>query len=908
MALGLGLNRRALLASCAVMLADRARSSNLPMLQVAGTVTIGTGWNTLPLGAGGLVTGLAIASDGSMVCRTDVGNIYRWSGKSTDYADGTKLWFPLLTFGSLGASANPGGNNIGGWEHVLAPGNSSVHLAIFCDMTGVGSKHWLWYSTNAGATWNKSNVAFLNNSADTNTSPYKTSYYKIAIDPVNASVAYCGMPNNSGSSAGVYTSLNQSGGSTLATWTAVTTNGATPIAPPTTGLACGIAIDSSLGTATVGDQTVTKHIILPVGGVGIYESTDGGQTFTEIAVSAFGTSNFYVTNGGFTAAGVYYCVVVSSAVGGLWRYASEMWTNITPPSYSVATFTPGVCLIIDPRSVPTSESYLSVTGPNGIGAGFTATDANFGTPTWRGRTGGEFPYLSAASYDIPYLNYFAGQQSPSAFAYGPATCVDANGVCFWGGNQSLWYFATSNTASTPSGTPNYGHSIYTYSWSMGRGQEATVSQDVLCPPGGTYPILAPQDVGAPMRGTFTTYPQDIAVHFKEYTCNNLEYAASDPSFVVARTTGQNSGPLIDASCYSINYGADGTWTQLNGTPTSLWQASVTATISDGSGRRGFILNVSAIGSGTVLPAALVYDQTGYTGTYYGKIQPYGKSGTTGTGGTGTYYLDTSSIVALTTLSIVVPVQGGQTVAVDHDKWVTVPSGLSQNYIPAFTTNATSTASWSLCSGLPTAYWTMRSWAFGPTSKPLAVGYGADLGTVWACLFSGTTATLYRSINSGASFSSIAMWTVSVDAIGVYCLSVPGYPGELWITGSYTGGSNTNLWHVTNANTSSATVASVNIPSDAALPLALTLGAPSLDGGYPTLYLLGWARYGATQYLYQGTYSRGSMKWVLFGTTGTSRDLPASCQVCGIQSIRGDWNVYQRLYVSSRQSGFAFYSP
>jgi len=319
--------------------------------------------------------------------------------------------------------------------------------------------------------------------------------------------------------------------------------------------------------------------------------------------------------------------------------------------------------------------------------------------------------------------------------------------------------------------------------------------------------------------------------------------------------------------------------------------------------------VSAIGSGTVvLPAALVYHQTGYTGTYYGKILPYGTSGATGTGGAGTYYLDTSSNVASSTLSIVVPVQGGQTVAVDHDHWVTVPSGLSQSYVPAFTTNATSSASWTLCAGLPAAYWTMRPWAFGPTSKPLAVGYGSDLGTVWACLFSGTTATLSRSTNSGASFSSIATWTVSVDAIGIYCLSVPGYPNELWITGSYTGGTNANLWHVTNANTASATVRSVSLPSNAAIPIAFTLGAPSSRGGYPTLYLLGWANYGATQYLYQGTYSGGVVIWSRFGPTGTSHDLPASCQVCGIQSIRGDWNVYQRLYVSSQQSGFAFYDP
>jgi hypothetical protein len=878
-------------------------------------IAIKSGWNTLPLGAGGLVTGMHIANDGSMVCRTDVGNIYRWSGLTTDYADGSKQWLPLLTYSSLGSSAVCA-NNLGGWEHVLAPGSSNVHVAIFSDMTGVAGKHWIWYSTNSGATWNKSNIAFTGYSAGSNEPPganYKTSYYKIAVDPANANVAYCGMPVSSGNTAGVYTSLNQAGGSTLATWTSVKTSGATPIGGVTNIISCGLAIDASSGTTTVGGQTVTNRIILPVGGVGIYESTNGGVSFNEIAVTPFGTSNFYVTNGGFTAAGVYYCVVVSAtAAAGIWRYASGTWTNITSGTYAGGTFNQYVFLIIDPRNNPTSKAYLSVTGPNGIGAGYTSTNANSGSPVvWIGRTGRQYPYLIAAPYDIGYINTLFGQQSSSAFAFGTAACVDVNGVCWWPGNQSLFYFGTSRTDSTPGALPNYGSSIYTYSWSMGRGQESAVSQDVLCPPGGAYPVLAAQDLGCPMRGTFTTYPLTMAVPFQEWTNENLEYAANDPSFIISRTTGQaGNSAIIDASCYSASYGADGTWVTIANVPP--YNASIRATISNGSGAAGFILNVTAV-TGTIIPTAFIY--TGTTGgTYYGIVQPYGTSGTSGTGSTGTYILDASSLVASpTALHSVMFVQGGQTAAVDHDHWITVPAGFGgQSYFPAYTTNVTTSATWSFCSGLPLARWMLRGWTFGATSKPLAVGYGADLGTVWACLFpyqAKGTARLYRSTNSGASFSSIATWTVGI-ATGVYCLSVPGFPNELWITGLFTAGATslTGLWHITNANTASATVTQVSTPARAAASTALTLGAPSSPGGYPTLYLLGYTGYGATQYLYQGAYAAGSVTWRLFGPTGTQQDLPASCQLAGIQSIHGDWNVYQRLYVSSQASGFAYYNP
>ena len=280
--------RSLLLASPALLLPSKAMAST-----DEASISIPSGWNTLPGGAGGLVTGLSIANDGSMVCRTDVGNIYRWSGKTTDYADGSKTWQQLLTFSSLGGSASfaTSSDDLGGWEHVLAPGNSAVHLAVFYDTTlNDGSTDRLWYSTNSGVTWNRSSLSFAKGVTNSNAAPDKTSFYKVAVDPVNENVAYCVAPFNSGNSAGAYTSLNQSGGSTLATFSAVKTDGVAALPATTTGHYCGgVSIDPSSngGTTTVGGQTVSKHIIIPVGGRGIYESTDGGVTFAEIAVSLF---------------------------------------------------------------------------------------------------------------------------------------------------------------------------------------------------------------------------------------------------------------------------------------------------------------------------------------------------------------------------------------------------------------------------------------------------------------------------------------------------------------------------------------------------------------------------------------------------------------------------------------------
>ena len=897
-------------------------------LNFSSVGAIGTGWNTLPLGCGGLVTGIHIASDNKMVCRTDVGNIYAWSGTTADYADPLQKWLPLLNNSSLdamaGAPANPG-SDLGGWELVQAPGNSNILVSIFSDMNGA-YKSWIYYSTNRGATWIKTNIQFATASAASNGPPggdTRNCSYKIAVDPANPNVAYCGMPSGSGNAAGVYTTLNQAGGSTLATWASVKSSGSTAIPAAEYGISCGLVIDPSMGTTTVGGQTVTKHIILPAGDKGIWESVNGGVSFTEIALTAFGTGFFFTTTGKCNFDGVYYCIVVqmphvrvwnaadwttasttitlpanpgvkpgmsvvdaqttniigtvltyvgttltltapaayasvgggnpldfkvpaaAPVIGGVWRYVPGVtagggtWTYITSggATYPPATYTPNTFLIVDPRNTVDAKKYLSVFGPNGINAGYTSINANTGTPVvWDGYTGGQDGHLCAASYDMGWINDIFGQGP--AFTYGVAAAIDTAGRCWWSGNQSFFYFGSSSSdpAPTTTGGPVYHYPPGSlYSWSMGRGQEMTVAVDVFCPPGGTYPILGLHDVGSPMRGTFTTYPQTMAHKGLQYACTNLEYAADDTSFVVARVTTQSG--YVDASCYSASSGADDTWVVPAQNPSAMYEA-------DG---------------------CLIY--------------------------------------------------GGITVAADRDHWVTLPNGLGGPIKPSYTTNARGAATWAFCGGLPKADWWSEPWFYGTyTPKPLAVGYGSDLGTVWACLktVGDLNWTLYRSTDYGANFTSVLTWSSGTGGFSSFCLSVPGFPNELWITSRYASGV-AGLWHITNARTGTITRTEVNLPPllSGGGPQAFTLGAPATPGGYPTLYMHGnTAGFASQEYLYEGQYpgTGAVVTWSLFGATGTRVDLPASCQLSGIQSLRADWNVYRRLYVSSRGSGFAYYNP
>ena len=816
-----------------------------------------SGWNTLPLGAGGLVRGMCIAPDGTMVCRSDVGGVYRWSGTTSDVTDPNAKWIPLITFDAFATGTSTSlYTNLGGWEFVIAPSKTSNYYLIMPD-TGGTTNSYLYYSTNYGAYFNKTSLKFSGTSADPNGGGSGSSY-KIAVDPINENIVYCGVPCSSGNSYGLYQATN---GTTFSAVTDIPS-------PVTSGVGngtCGICFDTSYTPATsvVGGQTVTSRIIVPVEGVGIYESLDGGVTWSETAVSsgAFTSTSFAVWNGVMSTQGVYYCVAPSSAMGNkIWRYsgAGGTWQDISPISGYGAVAT---ILAIDPRAG--HEKYLLATGPNGVGQGYITADATVASPSWVGATSGQQVALRAPSYDIPYLNYIFGQgSSGNPFAYGTAIIIDSNGVCWWCGNQSIWYFTS---------IPVYGSPCSTTSISFGRGQETTVAQDIICPPGAAYPTMGMQDLGGVLQGTFTSYPTDVFVRYREYVATHLEYAASDPSFVVARITDQGSA-YADVSAYNTNYGAMGSWTSITGTPTSLWQqGTFTAGISDGAGSPGLILDVSDHGTTTIYPTGWVQDGT----TFLGKILPYGSSGTTGTGGNGTYALNasygTKYRAPSSTLNQAFSIQGGQTVAVDPDHWVTVPIGIGQWHIPVYTANARANPpTWAL-TDLPLANWCVRStWAYGAANRPFAVGYGTDLGTVWAAQYVDTgtagTISIYKSsTDSWGTFRSPISTVKTLTGLNYMTLyTVPGFPQELWLCTGYPA-----LAHSSDGGAHWDVIHGYN---DYGL-WNFTLGAPATTGGYPTLYCQFHIK-NVGLFIYEGQYVGGTtINWTVFGNTGGRADLP-----------------------------------
>ena len=339
----------------------------------------------------------------SMVCRTDVGNIYRWSGLTlTDYMPiRTKKWVPLLTLCQSGRQGTSGwrSNHRPQQSRWLGACSFRQHRAMFTSPYSRTCRTlyqtWLWYRYQFQKRHGikvifSLRVALLRAMTAGILPSFPTTRSRSTRPTPTSPIAACRL------AAAIrrepYTSLNQAGGSTLATWISVKTSGATPVGGVTNTMSCGLAIDASGNGGTLSPPTTTvggsgpspNELSFRSAALGFQnESTNGGVTFTEIAAGPMGTGNFYVVNGGFTAAGVYYCIVCHATAGGIWRYKTGTWTNITAGNMPalLGNLVRGITLlIIDPRNTTAAKSYLGVSGPNGIGVGFSiSTTADTGT-------------------------------------------------------------------------------------------------------------------------------------------------------------------------------------------------------------------------------------------------------------------------------------------------------------------------------------------------------------------------------------------------------------------------------------------------------------------------------------------------------------------------------------------------
>jgi hypothetical protein len=216
------------------------------------------GWSRVPLGPGGFISGLSFHPDGTKICRMDTSGAYKWNTT-------TSRWDMCVTktssTGDVGsipdADSIPGyGANPGTYEVAIAPNDSSRWYMMWAPHD-VGS---VWKSTNKGVNWTKTTRAA--DGFNANSTNWRGTGKKLAIDPINKDVVICG------GTIGV--TMTADGG---ANWTTIST--AQIPASTFEGLYL-VAFDRN--SAQVGGKT--QGIYCFVHGVGLYKSTNGGTTWT----------------------------------------------------------------------------------------------------------------------------------------------------------------------------------------------------------------------------------------------------------------------------------------------------------------------------------------------------------------------------------------------------------------------------------------------------------------------------------------------------------------------------------------------------------------------------------------------------------------------------------------------------
>lgn len=296
-------------------------------------------WQTLKIGAGGFVTGIDVADDGTKVVRTDVNGAYV-------YDDATQSWRPLVTANSMANLA--GMNDTGGsgvYEIQIAASDSS---RVY--MTYLGQ---VYRSDDKGQHWTATSLKPI--AADSNDN-FRTAGQKMAVDPHDPDTVIVGSSRD-----GLF--ITHDGG---ATWAAVAS---IPTGDWVASLNCypgvsGIQFDPGSADASGHSQIAYASSY----GNGVYMTTDGGASWTHVDG---GPTNVYYS--AIAADGTYYAIGDNQS--SLWQLEDGHWTLLRTTALNNFTN-----VAIDPFNNDHVVINISSGTPSeSLDGGKTWVDSNGGT-------------------------------------------------------------------------------------------------------------------------------------------------------------------------------------------------------------------------------------------------------------------------------------------------------------------------------------------------------------------------------------------------------------------------------------------------------------------------------------------------------------------------------------------------
>lgn len=335
----------------------------------------------LHVGAGGFLTGGAIAADGTKVARTDTFGAYYYNPTAINCgnANRTGCWQQLITGSSMPIASQVPLNNAGVYEIAIAPSNTArFYLFNGTSDSGTGDG-CLYVTTDHGTTWTKSASFTCITVNEANTFPQKTYGPYIAVDPINECVVWVGTPGN-----GVLYSADCG-----STWTQVST-GTIPGGGALSGAHGGNLIAYDRTSATSGGKT--QGLYITSYGTGVYRSVNASAgasaTFSQLNTTGMPTTHQHLV---VDQTGVVWIIDASgtdTGKGQLNKYAAGAWSK--PIGTSVTNYASLHTVAVDPGNA--SNIYV------GQDNGDVNVSVNGGS-TWsasvsHSRTATDIPWLA----------------------------------------------------------------------------------------------------------------------------------------------------------------------------------------------------------------------------------------------------------------------------------------------------------------------------------------------------------------------------------------------------------------------------------------------------------------------------------------------------------------------------------
>lgn len=253
-----------------------------------------TDWKQVTIGAGGYITGIDIAKDGTMIARADTYGAFIWNGTA---------WQQIVNAQSMPDFAS---GNAGVYEIRIAPSDSNILYMQFHTS--------IYKSVDQGTTWVK--TAFPGSIFDAN-GPSRMDGQKMAVDPTNPNVVFAGTQKD-----GLW--VTRDGGSNWQKVSAVPQGGNTA--------------DSSMTGIFIQGSTV----YVGTAGAGVFQSKDLGQTWSAIGGPAD------ISHSAITPDGTYYATGNTDTA--LWKFAGGAWTKLIASgvhAIAVDPFNPSHLVVAD---------------------------------------------------------------------------------------------------------------------------------------------------------------------------------------------------------------------------------------------------------------------------------------------------------------------------------------------------------------------------------------------------------------------------------------------------------------------------------------------------------------------------------------------------------------------------------